>query len=240
MPATQFYPVYLDVRGRRVLIVGGGPIATGKARGLIEAGADVTVVAPEVSEEIRDWHNAGALRWHARAFDDSDIDHMFMVIGATDDKALNARVYQLANAEQRVANAVDDLDNCNFIAPAIARRGELQVAVSTGGASPALAKQIRDRIEHELLTEDAADLAAFLGSWRPTVKATLPTYQRRQAFWEGVLESCVPALLASDADAHAADVMRIFLARSAQPNDPEARCAAHPERAAQCRACRGV
>ncbi len=236
---TPYYPIYLDLRERHVLIVGGGPIATGKAQGLVEAGARVCVVAPEVSAAIQRWHAEGALVWHARAFVDSDIDGQFMVIGATDDKALNARVYQLANAQQRVANAVDDLDNCNFIAPAIARRGALQVAVSTSGASPALAKQIRDRIEHELLTDEAAALAEFLGSWRPAAKDALPTYQRRQALWEGVLESCLPALLATSERTRAAEVMREFLDRGMRPADAAAHCAAFPERAAACRACRG-
>ncbi|MCX6017286.1 MAG: bifunctional precorrin-2 dehydrogenase/sirohydrochlorin ferrochelatase [Chloroflexi bacterium] len=236
----NFYPIYLDLRGRSVLVVGGGPIATGKVHGFLEAGAQVTVVAPEVSAAIQSRSEAGELHWFARTFNDADIEDMFIVIGATDDKALNARVYQLASAQQRVANAVDDLDNCNFIAPAIARRGELQVAVSTGGASPALAKQIRDRIELELLTEDAATLADFLRSWRPAVKDTIPTYQRRQAFWEGVLESCAPALLAAGESECAADVMRICLARSTQQHDAHARCAAHPEHTARCRACKGV
>ncbi len=236
---APYYPIYLDLRGRHVLIVGGGPIATGKAHGLIEAGAHVRVVAPEVSAAIQQWHAEGALLWHARAFDDADIDGQFMVIGATDDKALNARVYQLANAQQRVANAVDDLDNCNFIAPAIARRGALQVAVSTSGASPALAKQIRDRIEQELLTDEAAALADFLGSWRPAAKDALPTYQRRQALWEGVLESCLPALLAADERERAAELMREFLDRAARQPGAANSCAAFSERPAACRACRG-
>ena len=142
----MFYPS-ISTYERNVLVVGGGPIATGKVSGLLEAGARVTVVAPEVSEAIAHWHDEHKLVWHAREFAESDIANQFIVIAATDDKALNAQVYQLANAQQRVANAVDDLDNCNFIAPAIARQGELQVAISTAGKSPALAKQIRDRIQ---------------------------------------------------------------------------------------------
>jgi siroheme synthase-like protein len=236
----NYYPIYLDLRERDVLVVGGGPIATGKVVGLVEAGARVTVVAPEVSDAIRRRSEAGEIRWHARQFDDADIAGMFIVIGATDDKALNAHVYQLASEQQKVANAVDDLDNCNFIAPAIARRGELQVAISTGGASPALAKQIRDRIEQDLLTEEAAALADFLRSWRPAVKDGLPTYQRRQAYWEGVLESCVPELLRDGEPVRAAELMREFLHRAVRPHDADAQCAAHPERAARCRTCRGV
>ena len=149
-------------------------------------------------------------------------------------------MYQLANAQQRVANAVDDLDNCNFIAPAIARQGELQVAISTAGKSPALAKQIRDRIQAEILTEETSALADFLGSWRPEVKRWLPTYQRRQAFWEGVLEGCVPSLLAADKRADAEETMREFLRRAQSPSNPNAQCAANPDELARCKTCCGV
>lgn len=192
----MFYPIYLDLRGRNCLVVGGGPIATGKVAGLIDAGACVTVVAPDASDAIARWQREGKIVWHRRAFVPTDIAPAFMVIAATDDGELNARVYQLANAQQRIANAIDDLDNCNFIAPAIARNGALQIAVSTSGASPALAKQMRDHIQHELLTDANAQLAHLLGRWRPAVKQRIATYQLRQAFWEGVLASEVPALVA--------------------------------------------
>jgi siroheme synthase-like protein len=237
-----FFPIFLDLRDRQVLVVGGGPIATGKVQALVAAGAAVTVVSPQAGAEITNLAATNRVRWHVRAFLDTDVDDMFMVISATDDKALNAQIYQLANAQQRVSNAVDDLENCNFIAPAIARRGDLQVAISTGGTSPALAKQLRDRIADELLTAEAAELAAFLGGWRPAVKAALNTYPRRQAFWEGVLGSCVPGLLASHEHERIATLMGVFLARAGQAANPAARCAAHPEReAAQaCKVCRGV
>jgi uroporphyrin-III C-methyltransferase/precorrin-2 dehydrogenase/sirohydrochlorin ferrochelatase len=209
-----FYPIYLDLRGRNCLVVGGGPIATGKVSGLLEAGAHVTVIAPEVSEAITRWHGEGKLTWHQREFEPEDLAAQVMVYAATDNRELNAFVYQLADREHKVANAVDDLDNCNFIAPAVARQGALQVAVSTAGKSPALAKQLRDRIQHELLTEDVSALADFLGRWRPEVKSRIDTYQRRQAFWEGVLEGCVPELLAAGDEARAEDVMRECLRRA--------------------------
>lgn len=191
----MYYPIYLDLRNRQCLVVGGGHIATGKVAGLIEAGATVTVVSPDASEAIACWHGEGKITWRARVFEQNDIEPAFVIIAATDDDALNAQVYQLANAKQRIANAVDDLDNCNFIAPAIARAGPLQVAVSSSGTSPALAKQLRDHIQHALLTDVNAKLAHLLGGWRPQVKRVLPTYQIRMAFWECVLASDVPALV---------------------------------------------
>lgn len=237
---ANFLPIYLDLRQRSVLVVGGGHIATGKVRELLSAGARVTVIAPDASADIQQAHATGALIWRKRDFVDADIGENFMVISATDHKALNAHVYKLANARQRIANAVDDLENCNFIAPAVARRGPLQVAVSTSGTSPALAKQLRDHIQDVLLTEDAARLAEFLGAWRPAVKSVIPTYSRRQAFWEGVIESCVPELLSTGQTATAEMVMNEFLNRSHHGTRATATCAAFADKPAHCRACLGV
>ena len=236
----MFYPVYLDLRGRRCLVVGGGPIATGKVRGLVDAGARVTVVAPNVTAQIEQWHAAAAIEWHARTFAADDLDDQFLVYAATDDADVNARIYALADATGRVANAVDDLDHCNFIAPAIAREGVVQVAVSTAGMSPALAKQIRDRVRDDVLSADTATLAEFLGSWRPEVRRHLDTYERRQALWEGVLEGCVPRLVAQGNRAGADAAMREFLRRASLPADAQARCVVGDERPDVCRACAGV
>jgi len=235
-----FYPIYLDLHGRACLVVGGGPIATGKVRGLIEAGAIVTVVAPEVSDAIVDWADARGVAWQRREFVEDDLEGQFLVYAATDDRDLNARIYRLANQQNRVANAVDDLDHCNFIAPAIAREGVVQVAVSTAGTSPALAKQIRDRVQHEVLSPEVAGLAAFLGGWRPEVKRRIDTYERRQSLWEGVLEGCVPRLLVNGERARADAAMREYLDRAALPHDPHARCVVRAERPDVCRACKGV
>jgi precorrin-2 dehydrogenase / sirohydrochlorin ferrochelatase len=236
----MYYPIYLDLQGRACLVVGGGPIATGKVRGLIEAGGLVTVVAPDVSDSIGEWAGNRAVVWHAREFETRDLDGQFLVYAATDDRDLNARVYRLADQSGRVANAVDDLDHCNFIAPAIARTGVVQVAVSTAGTSPALAKQIRDRVQHDVLSPDTAVLADFLGSWRAEVKRRIDTYERRQALWEGVLEGCVPGLVVAGARPGADDAMREFLARADRPFDATAACAVGHERSDVCRACKGV
>ena len=146
--------------------------------------------------------------WHQREFVEEDLDGQFLVYAATDDREVNARIYRHADQANRVANAVDDLDHCNFIAPAVARQGVVQVAISTAGSSPALAKQIRDQVQQDVLTPEVAALAEYLGSWRPEVKRHIDTYQRRQDLWEGVLEGCVPGLLASGQQPRADDAMR--------------------------------
>jgi siroheme synthase-like protein len=236
----MFYPVYLDLHGRPCLVIGGGPIATGKVRGLVEAGALVTVVAPDAGDDITAWADAGIVTWHRRTCLDADLEGQFLVYAATDDRDVNARIYRLADQANLVANAVDDLDHCNFIAPAVARQGQVQVAISTAGTSPALAKQIRDRVQHEVLTPETAALADFLGSWRPAVKRAIDTYERRQALWEGVLEGCVPELLVTGQAARAAEVMDEYLRRAAAPHDPHARCVVRDDRPDVCRACKGV
>jgi uroporphyrin-III C-methyltransferase/precorrin-2 dehydrogenase/sirohydrochlorin ferrochelatase len=235
----MFYPISLDLQGRKCLVVGGGPIATGKVSGLLEAGAQVTVVSPDAESDIVRWHTQGQLTWQQREFTATDIDEQFLVIAATDDKELNASVYQLADRRLRVANAVDDLNNCNFIAPAVAQKGALQVAVSTGGRSPALAKQIRDRVQRELLTERTVALADVLGRWRPEVKRHLATYQQRQAFWEGVLDSCLPGLVSEDDPIRADALMCELLRRAQAPSNSQARCAAGDDARPACRACLG-
>lgn len=237
---ASYYPVYLDLRDRACLVVGGGPIAIGKARGLLEAGARVTIVAPDAGRDVWHWQAEGGLTRHARAFREDDLVGQFLVVAATDDRALNSRIYQLANDAGLVANAVDDLDHCNFIAPAVARAGSIQVAVSTAGKSPALAKQLRDRIAREVLTEPTADLAEFLGAWRAEVKHAILGYARRQAFWEGVLDGCIPGLLAAGDEERAHRAMGECLQRARIPTAVEARCAAEPARPASCRACQGA
>ena len=191
MPYTQYHPVYLDLNGRSVLIVGGGPVALEKLESLKSSGAKITLVSPEAIPEVAAWAGAGKICWERRPFADVDIDGVFMAIAATDDPELNGRVFRLGDAKQKLTNSVDDPQNCNFIMAAIAGRGPLQVAVSSAGCSPAMAQRIRNRIADELLTEEAGALTELLGDWRPEVKRSLSTYKERQRFWEHLLTSAI-------------------------------------------------
>jgi len=222
VPYTLYHPVYLDLKDRRILIVGGGAIALEKLNSLLGSGARITVVSPEARQEIVDWSLGGSLIWEQRTFEPSDVQPFYMIIAATDDAELNALVYRCGNEAQRLTNSVDDPVNCNFIMSAITRRGPMQVAVSSAGCSPALAQRVRNRIMEEILTEEIGGLAEFLGDRRPVVKSRLPGYKVRQAFWERVIDSSIPDFLASG-DLEGADARfheMLDLAVAFAPSDP--------------------
>lgn len=174
-----YYMVCLDLERRDCLVVGGGRVALEKVQGLLECGADVTVVAPEISSELR----ALPVRAVERAFRRSDVVGRFVVIAATSIRAVNAVVSDAANERSIPCNVADDPELCSFILPAVVRREPILVGVSTGGASPALAQRIRDDVD-DLLDPRHADLALRLRDLRPWAKANLPTYAARRDYFQ--------------------------------------------------------
>jgi precorrin-2 dehydrogenase / sirohydrochlorin ferrochelatase len=164
---TFGYPVFLDVEGISILVVGGGNVAGRKVEGLVSAGATVTVVAPHVTAEI----SAMDVRIERRAYAAGDAGRFQLVITATDDPVVNALVAADARAAGVWANSADDPDNCSFILPAITRRGDITVAVSTGGASPALAGRLRDVVAREVLTAQVEAAAVELSRQRAEIKS---------------------------------------------------------------------
>ncbi len=182
--AKNFYMTCLDVAGRRCLVVGGGSVGLEKARGLLECGARVTVVSPELHEELA----ALPVSWARRRYRKRDLKGAFLVIAATSDRAVNERVHRDAESRGMLCNVADVPELCNFILPAVHREGPIAVAVSTGGASPALAKRLRSQIA-ELVRPEHAVLAEQLRALRPEVKARVPSYaERRDHFEELVTE----------------------------------------------------
>jgi siroheme synthase-like protein len=192
---VKYHPVYLDLRDRPVLIVGGGFVALEKLNSLLPSGARITVVSPDVRAEVAAWIADGTITWIPRRFEEADVEAYFMVIAATNDPLVNALVFQTGNAKNRLSNSVDDPVNCNFIMAAMTGQGPMQVAVSSAGCSPALAQRIRRRIAEEIVTPEVGRLGEYLGSWRGRIKESLPNYRARQGFWEKVLDSSVPTLL---------------------------------------------
>lgn len=197
MTYPVYHPIFLNLEQRKVLIVGGGAIALEKVASLVPSGAKLMVLSPEINESIDQLRSEGKLVWIQGIFSPESLEGYFMVIAATDDPEVNAQIFQLADDRNMLVNSVDDPDHCNFIMAAIAKSGPLQVAISSSGTSPALAQLIRGQIARDLLTEEAGELAKFLGSNRDLVKASLPHYRVRKGFWERVLASDIPEILAT-------------------------------------------
>jgi siroheme synthase-like protein len=183
---TPFYIACLRLSGRRCVVVGGGEVGLEKVEGLLACGAEVTLVAPDAVSPLQELAREGSIRWERREYRSEDLDQSFLVIAATANTNVNIRVFEDAEARTMLVNVVDVPPLCNFILPAIIRTGPLAIAISTAGASPALAKRIRDEIAEEY-GEPYARLAVLLNEVRGWAKATLPTYQDRKAFFESIV-----------------------------------------------------
>jgi precorrin-2 dehydrogenase/sirohydrochlorin ferrochelatase len=183
---TPFYIACLRLTGRRCLVVGGGDVGLEKVEGLLACDAEVTLVAPDAHPALRELAQEGSIRWEARAYESGDLEGCLIAIAATDDTDVNIRVFDDAEHRAMLVNVVDVPPLCNFILPAIVRTGPLAVAISTAGASPALAKRMKREIS-ELFGEPYADLAVLLNDARGWAKGTLPTYQDRKEFFEGIV-----------------------------------------------------
>jgi|SRR5581483_1894264 len=164
------YPIFIEAKGRRVLVIGGGNVGAEKVRGLLAAEADITVVSPELIPELREHADAGRIRHIARAYDERDLDGGYeWVMVATDDGTINAEVAAACKRRGIWVNAADDPKNCDFILPAVVRKGKITLAASTAGASPALARRLREELD-AYLTEDMPALADLLAEVRQDVR----------------------------------------------------------------------
>lgn len=199
---SHYYPVLLDLRGRPCVVIGGGTIATGKVDGLLEAGAMVTVIAPELTPKLAALAAAGRVRHLARPYQTGDLAGAFLAIGATDDRAANAAVWEEATARNLLFNAVDDVPHCNFIAPSILRQGDLTVSISTSGKAPALAVRLKERLAPELGPEYARFLE-LAGQLRDGLAAAVPDFEQRKALWYRLVDSDVLSLLRAGDEAGA-------------------------------------
>jgi siroheme synthase-like protein len=181
-PEKRYYMAAIDLEGRDCLVVGGGAVAHEKIVGLLDCGAVVTVVAREISDAV----HALPVDLAAREYRDGDLEGRFLVVAATDDNELNRRVHAGAEARGLLCNVVDVPELCNFILPAVHRVDPIAIAVSTGGASPALAKRIRNDIA-AIVGEEHADLARELRALRPWAKQQFATYEQRRAYFDDLV-----------------------------------------------------
>jgi precorrin-2 dehydrogenase/sirohydrochlorin ferrochelatase len=186
MLETPLYMAALKLKGRRCLVVGGGDIGLEKVEGLLLCDGNVHVVAPQIVPELAKYAAEGSITWDERTFHDGDLDGAFLAIAATSDTDVNIAVCEGAERRAMLVNVVDVPPLCNFILPAIVRSGPLAIAISTAGASPALAKRMKREIA-ESFGEPYARLAVILNDHRGWAKGTLPTYQDRKEFFEGIV-----------------------------------------------------
>jgi precorrin-2 dehydrogenase/sirohydrochlorin ferrochelatase len=172
------YPVFLKLEGRKVLIVGGGKVAEEKIYAVLRSARDVTVIAPEISPQIRTWAETGLVQHLAQEYRPGMASGFFLVIACTDSESINRRIYEEAQSAGALCNAVDDPGYCDFYAPAVVSRGDFQIAISTGGKSPALAQRIRKKLELEFGPEYESWIG-WLGRMREGFMKALPRSPRR-------------------------------------------------------------
>lgn len=181
----DYLPLFADLAGRPVLVVGGGDIAARKIELLRRAGARIQIASRELCPELQTLLDEQQLEWLATAFEPAQLDKVFLVIAATDDNALNAQVYDEANARHKLVNVVDDQPKCSFIFPSIVDRSPLVVAISSSGTAPVLARMLREKLE-TLLPSHLGQMAELAGQWRDKVKARFSRMSDRRRYWERI------------------------------------------------------
>ncbi len=195
----RFLPIFMNIRGRPCLVVGGGQIAARKVYLLHRAGGVVTVVSPELCDELKRWAKAGDIRYLAKAFAPNDLEGAKIVIAATNQQDVNAQVAKEADARGIPVNVVDNQALCSFIMPSIIDRTPVQIAISTGGASPVLARLLRARLE-TFIPAAYGRLAELLERFRERVKERFSNTDETRRFWEQVLEGPIADMLIAGKD----------------------------------------
>jgi siroheme synthase-like protein len=215
----DYYPIFLDLTGRRCVVVGGGAVAEGKVRGLLAANATIALVAPQLTPALRDLVASEQIRHREGEYDASDLEDADLCLVATDDGAINARVAADARTRRILVNAADDPANCDFILPAVVRSGSVVVAASTGGASPALARRLREDLT-AFLDEGYGPLGDLLGAVRSEVRAAGQRIDPEA--WQKAIDARLRTLVAQGRIEDARNRLRKALGIEPPPEHPEA------------------
>jgi siroheme synthase-like protein len=215
----DYYPIFLDLTGRRCVVVGGGAVAEGKVRGLLAANATIALVAPQLTPALRDLVASEQIRHREGEYDASDLEDADLCLVATDDGAINARVAADARTRRILVNAADDPANCDFILPAVVRSGSVVVAASTGGASPALARRLREDLT-AFLDEGYGPLGDLLGAVRSEVRAAGQRIDPEA--WQKAIDARLRTLVAQGRIEDARNRLRKALGIEPPPDGPEA------------------
>ena len=210
----DYLPIFYQLRQRTCLVVGGGAVAARKVALLRKASADVVIVSPELCDELARLKSKGSIRHIERTYEPGDLDDCFLVIAATDRRDVNEQVSAQAKARKLPVNVVDNPDLCSFITPSIIDRSPIQIAISTGGASPVLARLIRTRLEG-MIPAAYGKLCALVEGFRDKVKAAFPDVEQRRYFWESILEGPVAELVFAGRDTDARNMLDQAVAEGA-------------------------
>ncbi len=182
----SYFPFFIDIAGKRCILAGGGTVALRKAEKLLSFGANIIIIAPEICPELK----ALPLTFWEREFQKEDLQGAFMAIAATNDSALNHRIYELCTEQHIFINAVDDKANCGFLFPALIHENDITIGISTGGTSPVFAKFLRMMIENEI-TESYLQTADILKRFRPVIRDKFCTESQRKEAAEAILDFCL-------------------------------------------------
>lgn len=197
-----YYPIYLDIEERPVLIIGGGEVCARKAETMLRYGARVTVVSPAFTEDIERWAADGKMTLRRKRYEESDLEGAAIVIASTDDPCVNARIARDCRRRKLPVNVVDVTHLCEFIVPAIVETGSISVAISTGGKSPALARTLKEDLKR-VIGDEYVEVNDVLGTLRPGAKKTLPTDVDRKRFFDGIIAAGILEMLRSGRRAEA-------------------------------------
>ena len=211
----NYFPLFADLAGRAVLVVGGGSVATRKVNLLLQENAQVRIVAKKLNAKLTALEAENKILWIAKEFNAEQIRTAFFVIAATNDEALNHRIFHLAESQHKLANVVDDQPYCSFIFPSIIDRSPIQIAISSAGKAPVLARLLREKLE-ALLPQSLGDMAEISGKWREVVKAKLHSVTERRRFWEKAFNGRFASLVKSQQQEKAEQTLAIQLEQDYQ------------------------
>jgi len=203
---TTYYPIYVELHQQPCVVIGGGKIAQGKVEGLLAAGAKVTIVSPDLTPHLRALVEQSQVTYIGRTYQPGDLTAAFMVICATDQTEVNHQVWQEASANRQLVNVVDDTPRCNFIAPAILRKGDLTIAISTAGKAPALAVRLKESLQNQIGPEYERFLE-LSGQLRELLAHHVPDFETRKALWYELVDSDALSLLARGDEPAAVEII---------------------------------
>ncbi|MDH2997669.1 sirohydrochlorin ferrochelatase [Pasteurellaceae bacterium LFhippo2] len=202
----NYLPIFVDLKQRPVLVVGGGHVAVRKIDSLLKAQAQVLVVAEQLHKTLLSKLEQGEIKWLATQFDESQVKQVYLIIAATDDHSLNQRVFQAAQAEQRLVNVVDEQPLCSYIFPSIIDRSPIQIAISSGGASPVLIRLLREKLE-ALIPQNVGLMSEISARWRYKVKQKFSQLTQRRRFWEKLFTNQTFQRLTENHQAEQAEIL---------------------------------